>query len=65
MSKMTSIYKCEQHGNVITDLSVARTPRFYWNYDNDSEEDHKSIYSFMMEILRMTVIPRMLRTPKP
>ena len=64
MSKMTGIYKDTIYGNTITDLSKPNMPRFHWDYTNEYDESSRGVYSFMMEILRMTVIPRLHKIPK-
>lgn len=64
MSKMTGIYKGKVYGHTITDLSKPNVPRFHWDYTNEYDESSRGVYSFMMEILRMTVIPRLHKIPK-
>lgn len=59
ISKLTGIYKAGVHTYMITDLSKPNMPRFYWDYTNESEEYSRDIYDFMMEILRMTILPRL------
>lgn len=64
MSKMTGLYKHPMYNHTLTDLSKPNVPRLYWNYDDSCEEDKRSIYNFMLEILRMTIIPRLHKIPK-
>lgn len=64
LSKMTGIYKHKIYGNTLTDLSKPNLPRFHWDYKNGHDESSRGVYNFMMEILRMTVIPRLHKIPK-
>jgi len=64
LSKMTGIYKDKIYGHTLTDLSKPNVPRFHWDYTNEYDESSRGVYSFMMEILRMTVIPRLHKIPK-
>ena len=64
MSKMTSFYKHTIYGYTMTDLSKTNVPRLYWNYENKYGEYKRGIYNFMMETLRMIIIPRLHEIPK-
>ena len=64
ISKMTGLYNHKIHGHTLTDLSRPNVPRLYWKYENDFEENTRGIYNFMMELLRMTIIPRLNKIPK-
>jgi hypothetical protein len=65
MSKMTSVYIQKETQFVLTDLSRKHIPRMIWSPEDGIRMEHWDTYDFMMDLLRMTLIPRILRTPKP
>jgi len=64
MSKMTGLYKHTLYGYTLTDTTRPNIPRLYWNYEGDFKESKIGIYNFMMETLRMNIVPRLNQIPK-